>query len=841
MPLPAAIASLAVAPLLPEIAATLARTTNAVVEAPPGAGKSTAVPLALCGADWLGTRRILMLEPRRLAARAIATRMAALLGEPVGRKVGYRTRLDTRVGRDTQVEVVTEGILTRMLQSDPSLEGVAIVIFDEFHERSLNADLGLALCLDAQAQLRDDLRLLVMSATLDTAAVSRLLGDAPVLRAEGRSFPVDTRYLGRTSVDSLVRDVTNAVRRACAETVGDLLVFLPGAPEIRRVQRALEQEQPVANARVLPLYGDLTAAEQDAALAPDPGGTRRIILSTSIAETSLTIAGVRVVVDAGFARRACFDPVSGMSRLETLRVSRAAADQRRGRAGRLGPGHCYRLWREEDERSMAAEMPPEILDADLAPFALELACWGLQDATPLRLLDQPPAAAFAQARALLETQGALDVSGRVTAHGRAMAALGAHPRLAHLLIEGSRLGHGALAADIAAVLSERDLLRGPGAARDVDLRLRLDALRTGHVALADAAVDRGARERMRRAAGRWRAQLGIAAPSGTEHGDAGALLALAYPDRVGRARGADRRYLLSGGRGAVIRDPQLVTQSEFIVAAELDAGDREARVFLAAPITREVIEREFAPRITRQSRIEWDAREEAVLAMQSEQLGALVLVERRLVDPDPARVTAALITGIRSLGLAALPWSPAANALRHRLAFARRVEPEASPPWPDTGDDALLSSLEDWLAPWLDGMTRRAHLARLDLAAALRSRLDYGQGKRLDSLAPTHLEVPSGSRIAIDYGDPAAPFVAVRLQEVFGLLETPRVGGGRVPLTLSLLSPAQRPVQVTRDLGSFWRRGYAEVRRELKGRYPKHYWPEDPFTATPTRRVRPSR
>ncbi|MFO1377122.1 MAG: ATP-dependent helicase HrpB [Steroidobacteraceae bacterium] len=831
--------SLPIAPLLPRIATTLTHERNAVIEAPPGAGKSTGVPLVLRDAPWLEERKVLVLEPRRLAARAVATRMASLLAEPVGRTVGYRTRLDTRVGRETRIEVVTEGILTRMLQSDPALEGVGVVIFDEFHERSLHADLGLAFCLDTQANLREDLRLLVMSATLDGAAVAQLLGGATVLRAEGRSFPVDTHHLGRASPETLVRDVTNAVHRACSEASGDLLVFLPGAPEIRRVQRALAEERPVAGARVLPLYGDLAPAEQDAALTPDAGGARRIILSTSIAETSLTLEGIHVVVDAGFTRRARFDPVSGMSRLETTRVSRAAADQRRGRAGRLGPGHCYRLWREEDERSMAAQMPPEILDADLAPLALELACWGALDATGLRLLDAPPAATFAQARELLVELGALAGDGRITAHGRAMAGLGAHPRLAHLLIQGQRRGSGALAADIAAVLSERDLLRGPGAARDVDLRLRLDALRTGHCAIADASVDRGARERMRRAAGRWRQQLGIAADAAADSGEAGALLALAYPDRIGRARGADRRYLLSGGRGAVIAEPQLVSQSEFIVAAELDAGAREARVFLAAPVSREVLERGFADRIRRETRIEWDSREQAVLAMESERLGALVLAERRLPDPDPARVVAALVAGIRELGLGALPWTAAATALLQRLVFARRVEPDASPAWPDPGETALLDSLEGWLAPWLDGLTRREHLARLDLVAALRARLDPAQGRRLDGLAPSHIEVPSGSRIAIDYTDPAAPSLAVRLQEVFGLLETPRIGGGRVPLTLTLLSPAQRPVQVTRDLRSFWERGYAEVRRELKGRYPKHYWPDDPFTATATRRVRP--
>jgi ATP-dependent helicase HrpB len=839
MSLPAALDTMPIAPLLPEVARTLGTSRNVVIEAPPGAGKSTAVPLALLDAPWLAGRRIVMLEPRRLAARAVATRMAWLLGEPVGRTVGYRTRLESRVGGDTRIEVITEGILTRRLQSDPALEDCAAVLFDEFHERSLNADLGLALCLDTQANLRDDLRLLVMSATLDGDAVAALLGGAPVLRAAGRSFPVDTHYLGRGDADSLVRDVASAVRRACADGPGDVLVFLPGAPEIRRVQRALAEGSAIAGARVLPLYGELAATEQDAALTPDATGARRIVLSTAIAETSLTLAGIAAVVDSGLARRACFDPVSGMSRLETLRVSRAAAEQRRGRAGRLGPGRCYRLWREQDERSMAAQMPPEILAADLAPLALELACWGTVDAAELRLLDAPPAATLTQARDLLAELGALDAGGRITAHGRAMAALGAHPRLAHLLLAGQRTGQGALAADVAALLSERDLLRGPGAARDVDLRLRLEALHSGRCALADASIDRGTRDRMRRAADRWRQQLGTAAAGTPAGGEVGPLLALAYPDRIGRARGGDRRYLLTGGRGAVIAEPQLVAQSEFIVAAELDAGAREARVYLAAPLERAAIERDFQARIRTEARIAWDSREQAVLSMETERLGAVTLAERRLARPEPAQVTAALLTGIRELGLDALPWTPAAGRLRERLAFVHRVEPDAKPPWPDVSDTSLLATLEDWLAPWLDGLTRREHLARVDLVAALRASLDFARGKRLDELAPTHFEVPSGSSIAIDYTDPAAPTVAVRLQEVFGLESTPCLGGGRVPMTLTLLSPAQRPVQVTRDLASFWERGYAEVRKELKGRYPKHYWPDDPRAATATRRVRP--
>jgi ATP-dependent helicase HrpB len=837
-PLPDAVLALPIAPLLPAIVDTLGRERGLVLEAPPGAGKSTGVPLALLEADWLGGRGILMLEPRRLAARAIASRMATLAGEPVGRSIGYRTRLDTRVSRETRITVVTEGVLTRMLQSDPALEDVAIVVFDEFHERSLNADVGLALCVDARSNLRDDLRLLVMSATLDTAPVADLLGGAPVLSSEGRAHPVETRYLPRPEVASLAVATARATRQALERDEGDVLVFLPGAAEIRRVQRLLEDGDLPAGTSVHALFGDLPAAAQDAALAPARTGRRKVVLATSIAETSLTIEGVRIVVDAGLARSSRFDPVTGMSTLVTTRVSRAAADQRRGRAGRLAPGVCYRLWPEHEMRGLEPVTQAEILGADLAPLALDLAAWGIDDPAALRFLDPPPAASLGQARDLLGRLGALDAGGRITPHGRQMATLGLHPRLAHMLLVARGLGCAPLACELAAILSERDLLRGPGAAADADVGLRLDVLHGTGVPAVAAEADRGATARARKLARAFQRELG-AAEDGQGRGHMeGVLLALAYPDRIGAGRG-DGRFLLSGGRGAFFRESQPLSRQPWIVAAELDAGEREARIFLAASLDRDDIESYLGDRIVAADVVRWDPAEAAVVARRERRLGAILLEESRLEAPGPGAVLSAMLQGVRALGLRALPWSRAAASLQQRAEFVRRHVHRDDPAWPALDDDSLLRELGDWLPQWLDGVTRRTHLARIDLEAALASRFSYSQRQEIERLAPTHLAVPSGSRIAIDYSDPVAPFVAVKLQEVFGLTETPRIAGGRVPLTLQLLSPAQRPVQVTQDLGSFWARGYAEVRKELKGRYPRHYWPEDPLTATPTRKVRP--
>ena len=840
---------------LPGLRAALRAHPNAVLEAPPGAGKSTVVPLALLDEPWLAGRRILMLQPRRIAARAIARRLAQLAGSEPGQLVGYRTRLETRVSAATRIEVVTEGILTRRLQSDAALEDVGCVIFDEFHERNLQSDLGLALTLDAQKHLREDLRLLVMSATLHGDAVARLLGGAACVRSSGRLFDVATHYAAAPPAsvnrwpEPIEQRAARVALRALAADPGDVLVFLPGAGEIRRACAAIAAGADDPALLVLPLYGDLDATAQDAALQPAPAGRRKVVVATNLAETSLTIEGVRIVVDAGLERRQRFDPNSGMSRLETVAISRASADQRRGRAGRTAPGVCYRLWSESTHAALAAYSVPEILEADLAPLALELACWGIADPAQLDWLDPPPAATLAQARELLSLLEAIDDRGQATASGRRMAALGTHPRLAHMIERAGSLGLVRLACDIAALLSERDPLRttGPGP-RDPDLRHRVDVL-AGAAAPSGIQVDGRAVQQVRRSAElllqraqrelpREAARIEAALPRDAA---VGALLAFAYPDRIGMSRGGESgRYLLAQGRGANLTGPSALARSDFIVAADIDAGEREAKIQLAAPLAREWLERCFERRIETVDEVAWDSRTESVVARRVRRLGALVLDERPLHGKAAPGAAGAMIAGIRALGLSCLPWTAGLQQWRARVNLLRMQSPagKADDEWPDVSDEALLATLEDWLAPYLEGVTRRDHLARVDLHAALHGLLDWNRQRRLDELAPTHLTVPSGSRIAIDYSQ-AAPALAVRLQEVFGLAESPRIAGGRIPLTLELLSPARRPVQITRDLASFWARGYAEVRKELKGRYPRHYWPDDPMTAIPTRKVRP--
>ncbi len=845
LPLP----SLPILEALPALNDALLAHRNVLLEAPPGAGKSTVVPLALLDAGWCADGRILMLEPRRIAARAVARRMAETLGEEAGQTVGYRTRLETRVGPRTRIEVVTEGILTRRLQHDPALEDVACVIFDEFHERNLQADLGLALCLDSQRHLRESLRLLVMSATLDGEALLRMLRDAAVVRSPGRIFDVETKHVParRDDAGRETRPTDAAVAatlRALREHAGDVLVFLPGAGEIRRAVTALESQLPSQQFCVLPLYGDLPAAQQDAALQPDPRARRKIVVATNLAETSLTIDGVRVVVDSGLERRQRFDPATGMSRLETVRISKASADQRRGRAGRTAPGICLRLWSESVHEALLPQSPPEIVEADLAPLALELACWGSADAAALDWIDPPPAATLAQARDLLQGLEALDDAGRVTPLGREMAALGLHPRLAHMVLRSRGMGQGRLAGELAAILSERDPLRAAPGFRDPDLAYRVAALH-GHAPPPGMEVDTGTLRRIERVAAQVQRQLArlggrpIVADAPPEDAAIGLLLAFAYPDRIGRARerGAGR-YVLSGGRGAAFAEPAALARSEFIVVAALDAGDREARIQLAAALDPVQLERHFAGAIKVTEEVTWDPREAAVTARRTRRLGALVLQDEPLRGADPSAVRAAMLEGVRALGLDCLPWTPGLEQWRARVALVREHDPRGREGWPDVSDAALLGSLETWLGPWLEGITRREQLSRLDLAGALHALLDWNARRRLDELAPTHLAVPSGSRIAVDYaqGDPR---LSVRLQEVFGLADSPRIAGGSVPVTMELLSPARRPVQLTRDLASFWSRGYHDVKKELKGRYPKHYWPDDPHQAVATRRVRP--
>ncbi len=811
---------------LPELRASLAETRNVVLQAPPGAGKSTVVPVALLSESWLDGR-IVMLEPRRLAARAIAHRMASTLRESIGETVGYRMRMETHVGPKTRIEVVTEGVMTRMIQSDPGLEGVGLVIFDEFHERSLQADLALALALQTQSLLRDDLRLLVMSATLDDERLTTLLGSQSVVRSEGVVHPVETRYVNRGRSERVEPAVAATIHRALRDDEGDLLVFLPGAAEIRRVEALLATSLP-AGVTTHQLHGMLPNDAQELAIAPSVPGRRKVVLASSIAETSLTIEGIRVVIDSGLQRRPRFSPRSGMTRLETMMVSRSSADQRRGRAGRTAPGICYRLWNEGEY--LLPHTPPEIVDADLTPLALELASWG---SSVWGWLDPPPEAHLAQGRDLLRQLGALDSDDLITPHGRRMLDLPAHPRLAHMMLRGAEEGRGGLACDIAALLSERDILRG--GPTDPDISLRLAILRSDTGVTVDG-TDRRLVARIRDQSERWRRSLGRATDAGRGIDDCGRILALAYPDRIAVNRGtADGRYIMRNGRSLLIDPSQPLATHRFVVAAETDGAEGASRLFLGAPLMQEDLEADFGGEITSESLIEWDGSSGSVRARTRRRLGALVLGEVALPNPDPHMIRKGLLDGVRAEGLAILPWTKIATVTRQRMIFMWESDPEA---WPDVQDESLLETLDDWLGPWLDGMKRREDLGRLDMAEILLSFLPWNSRARLDIEAPTHIRVPSGSRIPVDYSDAKAPVLAVRLQEVFGMMETPRIASGRVPLVMHLLSPAGRPAQVTRDLASFWREGYFDVRKDLRGRYPKHYWPDDPLVAEPRRGVR---
>ncbi|KRT54921.1 ATP-dependent helicase HrpB [endosymbiont of Ridgeia piscesae] len=820
----------------------LADGSRAVLSAPPGSGKTTLVPLRLLDEPWLAGQKILLLEPRRLAARAAAARMADLLGERVGETVGYRIHLDTKVSRRTRIEVVTEGVLTRLLQRDPELSGIGLLIFDEFHERSLHADLSLALALDVQGALREELRLLVMSATLDATAVSELLEGAPLVVGEGTCYPVELHYLGDPPRGRRIAEaVAAAVLQLLPQESGDLLLFLPGIGEIRRTLSLLQQRLGNDSEVMLcPLYGDLDRAAQDRAIQPDPGGRQRVVLATSIAETSLTIEGVSAVLDSGYSRRPRFLPGLGLTRLETLPVSRAAADQRAGRAGRLGPGRCYRLWGESRHASLPAQHLAEIREADLAPLAMELAQWGIQAPDDLRWLDPPPAAAYAQARDLLIRLGGLDRQGRLTAIGKQMAALPLHPRLAHMVLCAGSSADRSLACDLAALLSERDLLRTGAGARQVDVDLRLALLeqwRRRHRkgaeldAAASSRVDRSSRH-WQRLLGEWRG-MQSAGVSGTA-----ALLAMAYPDRIAQRTGHGR-FRLTSGRGALLSENDPLAAAPFIVAVQLDAGRTEGRVMLAAEITEAEIRALPGVELELRERIEWDTAQQAVVCTEEERLGALVLSMRVLERPDAEAVRRAMLEGIRQLGLAALPWNDKLRQWLARVDCLRAAAPNQE--WPDLSEARLVATLEVWLAPWLDGISRRSQLQKIDLHGALLSLLSWDQQRELDRLAPTHLQVPSGSRIPLYYEMGKAPVLAVRLQEMFGLGETPSLCGGRVQLMLHLLSPAQRPIQVTQDLRGFWERTYADVKKELKGRYPKHYWPDDPWSAAATARAKPRR
>jgi len=803
--------------VLEPLKAALAATNAVVLAAPPGAGKTTVVPLALLDQPWLAGSRVLVLEPRRLAARAAAERMAATLGEKAGETVGYRTRLQSRIGPATRIEVITEGVFTRMVLDDPGLDGVGAVLFDEFHERSLDADLGLALARESQSLLRPDLRLLVMSATLDVAGVSGLLASqagegAPAIDAEGRMFPVETRYLGRNPAERFEEAMARAVMMALSEQTGSVLAFLPGQGEIHRtVQRLAERLRDPA-VEVIPLYGALDKAVQDRAIQPPAPGRRKVVLATSVAETSLTIEGVRVVIDGGLSRVPRFEPSSGLTRLATVRVSRSSAEQRRGRAGRTEPGVCYRLWDEEQTRGLVPHQRPEILEADLTAFALDLARWGARTTEGLALLDQPPAGAFAEARKVLRRLEALDEAGGLTDHGRRLTRIALPPRLAHMVAVASDAGDAALGARIAAVLSEPGL-----GGTDPDLRERLRGFERDRTPRARDAL---------KLADRWARSAG-----GGQGGeiDAGALLAEAFPERVARARGKPGEVLLASGRGAFVDPTEALAREPWLAVAELGGGDARDRIRLAAPLDPGALEHrlEIEDRLTREP-------SGRMVLKRLRRIGAITVDEKIVGAPDRSQITLALRAEIDRDGLRALRWGDRAGGLRARLAFLRTLDDG----WPDVSDAGLADQRETWLWPLLDGVQSLEAIPDAALEQGLRTLIPWDRQRALDELAPARLETPLGS-VAIDYAAEGGPRVDIRVQELFGVTAHPSVGGGRVPLTLALLSPARRPVQVTKDLPGFWSGSWAGVRAEMRGRYPRHPWPEDPTKAEPTTRAKP--
>ncbi|WP_439365466.1 ATP-dependent helicase HrpB [Bradyrhizobium sp. DASA03005] len=808
--------------VLDDLSRTLEGNNAAVLVAPPGAGKTTRVPLALLDAPWAKGKKIIVLEPRRIAARASADRMAKSLGERAGETVGYRVRFGSKISRATRIEVVTEGIFTRQILDDPELSGVAAILFDEFHERSLDADMGLALARDAQTGLREDLRILVMSATLDGARVARLLGDAPVVESEGRAFPVETRYLGRKADAPIERQMADAIASALRADSGSVLAFLPGAAEIRRTQNFLSERVQDASVEIVPLFGALDAAVQDRAIAPAPKGTRKVVLATSIAETSLTIEGVRIVVDSGLARVPRYEPDIGLTRLETVRASRAAVDQRRGRAGRTEAGVCYRLWDEPQTASLAPYTQPEILSADLSSLVLDLAQWGVSDPAALSFLDPPPQPAWKEAKSLLTELNALDGDGRITAEGKSLRALALPPRLARMIVDSHRAGSGEAAAEIAAVITERGL-----GGDSVDLEHRRDQFRRDRSPRAASARD---------LARRWASQV-AAAEKVVQQEDlsTGLMLAYAFPDRVARNRG-NGSFVLANGRGASVEQTSSLARASYIAIGEMTGTAASGRILLAAQITEDEIERHFAEHIETTDEISFDRGAMALRARRRRVLHAITLSEATLaVSPseDTARIFA---DGLITAGLDRLPWSKAAKQWRDRVMFLRKAEGDS---WPDLSDDGLIARRDDWLVPALYDKIALKDISAGDLSDALMALLPWQMRARLDREAPTHFEAPTGSVLAIDYEAEQGPTIAVRLQELFGLNTHPSIAAGKVPLVLELLSPAQRPVQVTRDLPGFWRGSYAAVRSDLRGRYPRHPWPDDPASAVPTRRAKP--
>ena len=843
--------------VLGELRSALAEHSSAVLVAPPGAGKTTRAPLALIDEPWAKGKRFILLEPRRLAARAAAARMAATLGEKVGETIGLRVRLTSLVSKRTRIEVVTEGVFTRMILADPALDGVAAVLFDEFHERSLDADLGLALALDAQQGLREDLRLLVMSATLDGARVRALLGDTPLIESKGRAFPVATRYAGRNPGARIEDEVARVTLDALERESGSILVFLPGQGEIRRVAETIKWRIRSEDVDIAPLHGALDSRAQDLAIAPAPEGRRKIVLATSIAETSLTIEGVRVVVDSGLMRVPVYEPDVGLTRLETVRVSRANADQRRGRAGRIEPGICYRLWEEAANGGLQPYAAPEILSADLSGLVLDCAVWGVADLDKLAFLDSPPRAALKEARALLTAIGAVDGEGRITDEGRAIASLALPPRLARMVVDAAREGEARTASEIAVVLTERGL--GGDA---VDLAARLDAFRRDRSQRADDArrLARGLAARAestltpnpsppgrgeyalvpQEEGGRPQGVRKDARPAGRaigrpDEGLAGALLASAFPDRIAMRRGQRGEFLMANGRAAVLEAHDPLAGEPFLAIGEIAGRAVSARILTAAALTLDDIERIAGASIETQDELSFDRASASLRARRRRRFGALTLAEQTLPVPQDDAAALALARGVLSLGLARLPWTRELKQRRDRVMFLRRAEGEA---WPDLSDE-VLGADPGWLAPFLVGKTKLDEIGADDLASALEAALPWDLARRLPQEAPTHFQAPTGTAAPIDYEAEGGPAIALRVQELFGLSEHPALAGGRIPLTLHLLSPANRPIQITRDLPGFWRGSWAAVRSDLRGRYPRHFWPEDPAAAAPTARAKP--
>ncbi|AXK81893.1 ATP-dependent helicase HrpB [Pseudolabrys taiwanensis] len=805
---------------LPGLVSALGTSNAAVLVAPPGAGKTTRVPLVLIDEAWATDKKVLVLEPRRLAARAAASRMAATLGEQVGDTVGLRVRFGSKVSKRTRIEVVTEGIFTRLVLDDPSLDGIAAVLFDEFHERSLDADLGLALARDAQQGLREDLRLLVMSATLDGARVASLLGNAPVVESEGRAFPVETRYLGRDPRARIENQVADAVERALRAEPGSLLVFLPGAGEIRRAETLLKERVRDPSVDVVALFGALDMRDQDRAIAPAPAGRRKVVLATSIAETSLTIEGVRVVIDSGLSRVPRYEPDVGITRLETVRVSRAAADQRRGRAGRTEPGVCYRLWDEPQTGSLEAYTRPVILSADLSSFVLDLAQWGATDPSTLAFLDQPPSAALSEAKTLLTELNAIDAQGRITEEGRKLRQLPLPPRLARMVVDAAAEGAGDMAATVAAIVTERGL-----GGDDVNLEHRLDQFRRDRSKRAEDA---------RAMVKRW---ADTAGGRGAGEISAGEILALGYPDRIAKSRGGGTgAFLLANGRGGNVDPASSLAREAFLAVAELTGAAVQSRILLAAPITLPEIEARFGGKIEDRDAVTFDNGSASLRARRTRRLGALVLAEQiKQVSPD-ADTARTLAQGIVSLGLDKLPWSKAALQFRKRVGFLRKAEGDE---WPDLSNEGLALNTADWLEPILIDKTSRSQIGADELSDAVMGPVPWNLRRRLDEEAPTHFTAPTGTAVPIDYEAEQGPTISIRVQELFGLSKHPSIADGRVPLVIELLSPGHKPVQITRDLPGFWHGSYADVRVEMRGRYPRHPWPADPANAPPTRRAKP--